>query len=64
MNEIKYFWWNETNINNNGWKEWSSNMWKQNWGHFLTMESAKIDSNYESVKQIYDAVIKSTSKNS
>jgi len=64
MNEIKYFWWNETNINNNGWKEWSSNMWKQNWGHFLTMESAKIDSNYESVKQIYDAVMKSTNNKS
>jgi len=49
-------WWDGNTID---WKTWASNRWEVTWGEFLQMEDAKLDPSYESVKSIYEAVMKS-----
>jgi hypothetical protein len=54
--DTKIVWWD----GESDWKTWASNRWELSWGRFLQMEDAKLDDSYESVKSIYEQVMKIT----
>lgn len=54
--DTKIVWWD----GESDWKTWASNRWELSWGRFLQMEDAKLDDSYESVKSIYEQVMKLT----
>eukprot|EP00985_Skeletonema_marinoi_P022899 scaffold14867_cov194-Skeletonema_marinoi.AAC.1 len=46
--------------NDEDWKAWATKQWQRSWGEFLDMSSAREEADYQSVKQIYDTVMKSS----
>lgn len=46
------------------WKSWATNRWKEEWGTFLALDSAKEEPGYDQVKAIYDTVMATSSKKS
>lgn len=58
-------WWPVSSANDgNDWKAWATIRWKEEWGSFLEMDSAKGEPGYEQVKAIYEAVMTSSIRGS
>lgn len=56
-NETEHVW---VGPNDEDWKAWATKQWQRSWGEFLDMSSAREEADYQSVKQIYDTVMKSS----
>ena len=44
---------------NEDWKAWATNKWQLSWGEFLKMDSAHKDTDFHTIRQIYESVMKS-----
>jgi hypothetical protein len=53
-------WWSGEPFASDSWKAWATVRWKEEWGYFLDLESAKEEPGYEQVKAIYETVMKAS----
>lgn len=44
---------------NEDWKAWATNKWQLSWGEFLQMDSARQDTDFHTIRRIYETVMKS-----
>ena len=46
----------------NSWKEWATKRWREEWETFLSLDQSKSEPGYEQIKNIYNAVMDSSSE--
>lgn len=59
----RHNWWSVTSSQEKqrgDWKAWATIRWKEEWGSFLALDSAKGEQGYEQVKAIYQTVMSSS----
>ena len=57
--QYKEKWWSGES-NDEKWKAWATTLWEEEWGTFLSLESAKMEPGYDQIRSIYEAVMSSS----